>query len=381
LPFPSQTTAEFYYSKRRYISSIITSGRSRELSIHNPDGHLLTVQLPERQGFLTMPGQSPQPVDLSEAHYFNLVRAGLSALEVKQKTQLLVEKDELLADKNSQIETLTCQIALLEEKLNQLSSEQQQQFHALQAALQQQEAAVHAQETHIAKLQSQLGQGAVPFDPQALRQEVRAAVGDAVWFCLQAKSQKDLYAAYKHQVMLQAEKSATSPADFSEAGLRLSFAVEREVIQSFFGDLYQFLCTEGGPEIGGLQLGSQKKYTLGMLPSLLADQWRSLKISALNHPVPVPEASLYGTSRANSPMSQGDRDRLQQFLSQWENPMAIWLQNQPTEAAAYIDQIAKLRNLAAHAESCLYQWQYELLQLLVIGQAEQPGLFQSIYGG
>ncbi|NJN03578.1 MAG: single-stranded-DNA-specific exonuclease RecJ [Leptolyngbyaceae cyanobacterium RM1_1_2] len=268
----SHTTAEFYYSKRRYTSRIVTFGRSRELTIHNPDGHLLSVQLPERQGFLSAPGQPPQPVDLSEAHYFNLLRAGLSALEVRQKTRLLLEKDELLTDKNSQIETLTRQVALLEEKISQLSAEQLAQFQSLQSELQQQEAATHDQEAHIAKLQSQLSQGAAQIDPTALRQEVRCAVGDAVWFCLQPKSQKDLYAAYKHQALLQAEGENASQLDYSEAGLRLSFAVEREVIRPFFVALYEFLLTEGGPEIGSLQLRPQKKYTLGMLPSLLANR-------------------------------------------------------------------------------------------------------------
>ncbi|NJO11373.1 MAG: hypothetical protein HC873_18970, partial [Leptolyngbyaceae cyanobacterium SL_1_1] len=58
-------------------------------------------------------------------------------------------------------------------------------------------------------------------------------MGDAVWFCLQPKSQKDLYAAYKHQALLQAEGENASQLDYSEAGLRLSFAVEREVIRPF----------------------------------------------------------------------------------------------------------------------------------------------------
>ncbi|NJN03579.1 MAG: hypothetical protein HC816_14490 [Leptolyngbyaceae cyanobacterium RM1_1_2] len=107
---------------------------------------------------------------------------------------------------------------------------------------------------------------------------------------------------------------------------------------------------------------------------------RSLKNSALNSAAPVPEAALYSESGTSSPVSDGDRERLQQFLSQWENPMARWLHDQPGEAAAHIDQIAKLRNLAAHADSYLYQWHYELLQRLVLGQASQTGLLQIIYG-
>ncbi|HEY9735983.1 MAG TPA: single-stranded-DNA-specific exonuclease RecJ [Trichocoleus sp.] len=373
------TQAEFFYSKRRYTAQVTTTGPGRELTIRNLEGQQLSVLLPDRQGFLCVPGDPPRPVDISEPYYFNLIRAGLSALEVKQKTRLLIEKDELLAEKNNHIDTLTRQVALLEQKLSQLSSEQRQQFKVLQQELAQQETAIQSQEAHIAQLQSQMPEAA-PIDPQAIKRQVRQAVGDKVWYCLTQPSQKDLYAAYKHQAITQAEHTDPTLADYSEAGLRLGFAVEREVIQPFFRDLYDFLLTQGSPEIGGLLLGPQSKHTLGMLPPLLAQEWSSFKDPALRTAKQPAKNRLYGKATAGGQMGGSDRNRLNTFLQQWEHPIAEWFGRAPVEAASCVDQISKLRNLAAHAESVLYGWHYTLLRQQVLGDEKHKGLFQNIYG-
>ncbi|MBD2260052.1 single-stranded-DNA-specific exonuclease RecJ [Pseudanabaena sp. FACHB-2040] len=371
--------AEFFYSRRRYTTQVATTGTARELTIRNPEGQRLVVMLPERQGFLCIPGDPPRPVDLAEPYYFNLLRAGLSALEIRQKTRLLIEKDELLAEKNNHIDTLIQQVALLEQKLNQLSSEQRQQFKALQQELEQQETAIQSQEAHIAQLQSQMESETPRLNPQDLKRQVRQAVGDKAWYCLTQQSQKDLYAAYKHQAIIQAEQSDPALADYSEAGLRLGFAVEREVIQPFFRDLYQFLLDQGSPEMGGLLLGPQKKYTLGMLPPILAQEWSSLKDAALKADRPTAKNRLYGKASAGGQMSSSDRTRLNAFLQQWEHPIADWFGRAPAEAASCIDQISKLRNIAAHAESVLSGWHYQLLHQKVLGDDQQKGLFQNIY--
>ncbi|HEY9761253.1 MAG TPA: single-stranded-DNA-specific exonuclease RecJ [Trichocoleus sp.] len=156
-PLPSQdwpNQAEFFYSKRRYTAQVSAKGDVRELTIRNPEGQALVVMLPERQGFLCIPGDPPRSVDVSETYYFNLIRSGLNALDIQQKTRLLIEKDELLAEKDQHIDTLTSQLALLEQKLSQLSTEQIQQFQVLQQKLKVQEAAIQSQEAHIAQLQS-----------------------------------------------------------------------------------------------------------------------------------------------------------------------------------------------------------------------------------
>lgn len=373
--------AEFFYSKRRYSAQVSNSAAlpaSQELIIQNPEGQQLVVVLPERQGFLCVPGDPARPVDLSEPYYFNLLRAGLSALEVKQTTRLLLEKDELLTEKDDHIATLTRQVALLEQKLSQLSSEQRQQFQTLQQELVQQESAIQSQEAHIAQLQSQMGPTAPRLDLQAIKRQVRQTLGDKVWYCLSQPSQKDLYTAYKHQALMEADTDAAL-ADYSEAGLRLGAAAEREVTQPFFSDLYSFLQAQGSPEIGSLLLGPQKKFTLGMLPPLLAQEWSSFRPEALQAESPPGLAALYAKANAGGQMGSRDRERLRQFLQQWDHPMARWLNQAPIEAASRLDQISQLCNLAAHGENRLCAWQYQLLTQQLVGSGANGGLFQLIY--
>ena len=102
-------------------------------------------------------------------------------------------------------------------------------------------------------------------------------MGDTVWFCLQSQSQKDLYVAYKYAALSASEDTDARAADYSEAGLRLGFVAEREVIQPLFEDLYTFLLNQGGAELGGIQFGPGRKYTLGMAAPLIADQWQSVR--------------------------------------------------------------------------------------------------------
>ncbi|MEO0532955.1 MAG: single-stranded-DNA-specific exonuclease RecJ [Cyanobacteria bacterium P01_A01_bin.123] len=370
------TRAEFYYSKRRYGCATYQTQQGRELTIQNTGGDRITVQLATRQGTLHTPNGDSRSVDLADPFYFNLLRAGLSALELHQKTQLLLEKDELLSEKDSQIETLTQQVALLKQKNNQLSTEQQQAYQSLQSDLQQQTSAIQDQEAHIATLQSQLSESAAQIDPKAIKRAVRQALGDRVWYCLQSASQKDCYRAYKQAELLRLGGGNVDLADFSEAGLHLGFVVEREVIQPFFESLYDFSLTHSGPEVGGLSLSPAKKYTLGMLPPLLADQWRSLKDSALKSIKPVGGKQLYGQVGGNG----GDRDLIDQFLQQWEHPLADWMAQSALEAASQVDQVSKLHIIAIQSAQVLKSWHYDLLRDLVVGDTESPGLFHQLYG-
>lgn len=374
------TQATFFHSCRRYQAQISTQEDTRKLQIHNPEGQILVVLLPERQGYLCIPGEPARPVDVGEAYYFNLIRAGLDALEIRQKNHLLLEKDDLLLEKNRHIETLMQQVQLLEQKLGQLSSSQQRQFKVLQAEVEAQETAIQSQEAHIATLQDQLGQVTPPPDPKVIKQQVRTAVGDTVWFCLQSQSQTDLYAAYKQAALTRTEATDDQLADYSEAGLRLGFVAEREVVQPLFEDLYDFLIHHGGPELGGIQFSPGKNYTLGMVASLLASQWSSLKSQALASANRPAQDTLYFTAQAKQPLSRRDRDRFQQFLAQWEHPMGQWLSHSPETVASTLDQLSKLRNLSAHATASLYLWAYTLMHNLIVGD-EQPGIFQQIYGG
>ncbi|MBD2072063.1 single-stranded-DNA-specific exonuclease RecJ [Leptolyngbya sp. FACHB-671] len=370
---------EFYYSKRKYSCIISRTSDFKELRIKNSEGQVLAVQPRQRIGLLGKRREEAKEVDVSLPHYFNLIRAALSALELSEKSQLIQGKDQLLIEKNRQIETLHQQVELLNQELSQLSSEQQHQFQTLQADLQAREAAIQAHESHIARLQTELSHS-TQLDLEHIRRQVKSKVGELIWSSLDQRSQKDLYFAYKNHEIIRSEGFTAQIADYSEAGLRLGFAVEREIIHPFFKSLHQFLLTNGGSdEIGGVVLGNRKKYTLGMLPPLIAAQWYSFRDDALKRSSESEDDDLYCMVSFGKQVSQSDRQKLTTFLTRWKHPLAEWFNAGAIAAASAIDQINKLRNIAAHAESSLYQWQFEILDALVIGSETKNGIFREIY--
>ncbi|MGI8932682.1 MAG: single-stranded-DNA-specific exonuclease RecJ [Phormidesmis sp.] len=381
LPAPgSSLHVEFYYSKRRYkgtLESPEQTGIGRQLTIQNSEGHLLVVQMSERQGFLYLPEAAPLAVDIADLKYFNLIRAGLSALEVKQKTQLLIKKDELLSEKDGQIATMQAQIELLEEKITHLSAEQQRQFAALETERQVQESTIQGQEALIEQLQMQTSRPSL--SSAGVKQQVRDAVGDSVWFCLQATSQKDLQAAYKNYQLVQTGGPDAHIDDYSEAGIRLSLAVEREVLTPLFADLADFLQAQGITEIGGMPLEAANKHTLDRVPQLLAEQWRSFPPGQLTQRSQPDGGVKMVKVTDQGQVSSGDRALLCQFFSQWDHPMAGCFSQKGRQAASSLDQISKLRDVAAHRERFLYQWQYELLHQLIAGKAGKGGLLRRIF--
>ncbi len=378
----SSLHVEFYYSKRCYKGTLEkigeAAGSERQITIENAEGHLLVVQMSQRQGFLYLPGEPAQAVDIAELRYFNLIRAGLSALEIKQKNQLMMKQTALLSEKDRQISTMKAQIELLEEKITQLSAEQQQQFAALKTEMHEQETAILDQEAHIEQLQVQVS--SVPISTAAdIKQQVRDAIGDGVWFCLQTESQQDLQAAYKNAQLIYTSSPDASIADYSEAGMRLSAAIEREVLTPFFQAIYSYLDEHGVSKLGDITLGPAKQYQLSMMPPLLAPQWRSVQsgqLSARKRPESgVKMVKVKGASQ----LSERDRTLINQFLAQWEHPMALCLCQKGGQAASSLDQISKLRSIAVHAESFLYRWQYELLHQLIAGKKGKGGLLRQLF--
>ena len=369
---------EFYHSKRRYRGTLERTEHERLLTIENGEGHLLVVQMQQRQGFLYLPEEPAQVIDIAELRYFNLIRAGLNALDVKQKTQLLIKQEELLAEKDRQISTMKEQIELLEEKITQLSSEQQQQFAALKSEVQVQESTILGQEAHIEQLQVHVSSMPMP-NAADIKQQVRSAVGDSVWFCLQAASQKDLLAAYKNDQMIHTSTPDANIADYSEAGIRLSAAIEREVLTPFFQSLYPFLLGQSLSQIGGVTLSPASQYTLNMLPPLLAKQWRAVQPGQLSQRNRPDGGVKMVKVESSVKVSEGDRALLAQFFEQWEHPMAECLRDKGRQAASSLDQINKLRNIAAHGDSFLYRWQYELLHQLIAGNKGKGGLLRELF--
>ena len=378
---PAIDQVDFFYAQRRYRACTLKKGASRELQVHNPEGQVLVVLLPEKQGYLCLPGQSPQPIDITEAHYFNLVRAGLDALEIRQKTHLLLEKDELLADKDQHIETLMRQIEFLQAQSSPLSSMQKQQFQHLQAEVAAQETVVQSQVAHIETLQQAMTRPVITLDPKAIKRAVRSEVGDKIWFCLQTDSQKDLYAAYKQVALMLAEAEAGSAnADYSAAGKRLGTVIEREVVQPWLEDLYHFVTGQGATAIGGVKLAAGRQYSLAIAPPLLAAQWSSLRSAALTRATRIADDQLYHVTSAQPPLSQADQMLMADFFEQWEHPMSRWCQADPETVAAYLDQISQVSRIATQTTAPLYGWAYELMRGLIVGTDDTPGLFQQIYG-
>jgi single-stranded-DNA-specific exonuclease len=389
------TPIEFYYNKRKYTCGISQINETKELRIRNLEGQVLAIQPQQRRGLLGKCRADAKEIDVSQPYYFNLIRSALSALELAEKNQLLEQKKKLLTEKDEYILTLNHQIEQLNHELNR-SQEQQEQLRSLQIELQQHQAAAQTQESQIAQTQVQFQPELLPEEeiipepkeeskstknskPEDIKRQARRRFGDTLWRKLNPHSQRDLVTAFKHQVTTQTESSLDSIADYSEAGLRLGFVVEREVVQPFFKHLHQYLLNHGGTdEIGGVTLRARKKYTLGMLPPLLAEQWYSFPESVSRGDRPHADEDLYCAIKFDT-VNQKDRNTIKAFLNQWQHPVAQWLLHQEVAAASAIDQINKLRNIAAHAEYPLQEWQYELLQALVMGNESQRGIFQEIY--
>jgi single-stranded-DNA-specific exonuclease len=152
---------------------------------------------------------------------------------------------------------------------------------------------------------------------------------------------------------------AASKTPSVEAAALWCNAIEKDIVQVFFKKIYSFLKGQGIAEIGGIPIKARKKYTLEMLPPLLAKEWRSLHSDQLSQS--EQPTDLYSTMIVEG-MGEGDRQLLQTFLTQWESPLGRWLLNQPAEAASRIYQIHQLR--AAMTEN-VHPWQFDLLQQLI----------------
>lgn len=80
--FPAQTLpqVQFEFSDRTYSCGISDQDGSKELQIRNATGDTLQVQKGQRFATLSKFGQQPQSIDVSQAPYYELVRAAVKAL-------------------------------------------------------------------------------------------------------------------------------------------------------------------------------------------------------------------------------------------------------------------------------------------------------------
>jgi len=326
---PALAKIEFYYNARQYLCSISQVGESKELRIRNPEGQVLAIQPKQKRGLLGTSREDAQEIDISQPYYFNLIQAALSALELIEQGQKIQEKEWLIAEKDQQIAQLNQQLNQQSRSLNSPA----------EVSLNPDSSPENSAEVQTLN----------PSPPEKI-------LDSSPWLCISAQSQKDLIAACK--------LANAADADYAAATALLCNAVERDVVQALFKKLYQFLKDQGISELGGIPIKARKKYTLDVLPPLLATEWRSLHLDRLA-PSEFP-ADLYFTVTVEG-MGEGDRQLLQSFLAQWNYPIAQWLLNQPDAAASRIDQIYRLR-MAATA-GAIGAWQFELLRSLVTGEA------------
>jgi len=249
----------------------------------------------------------------------------------------------------------------------------------LQAHLEAQETAIQAQETEIVTLQTQMQQSAPPIDLEAIARDLKTRLGNAVWFCLHERTQRDLSLALERYQRIQAEAFTAQTTDYSEAGDRLGAAVHREVVQPFFRALQTYRTENEEADTDLLVIPAQKQYSLEMLPPLLAERWQTFRGDRLCQNHPPDERDFYVIT--HNPTFNPDQQRqIIQFLQTWEHPLAEWLLSNRGYAAATLDQISQLRGLAHRPEDLLYEWQFQRMAELVLGGNDEPGLFREIYG-
>jgi single-stranded-DNA-specific exonuclease len=72
--------AEFYHNARRYTCSLSES--LNELRIRNSQGKVLAVQKGQRTGLLGLTREDAKEVDVTQPHYYQLIKAATRALEL-----------------------------------------------------------------------------------------------------------------------------------------------------------------------------------------------------------------------------------------------------------------------------------------------------------
>jgi single-stranded-DNA-specific exonuclease len=81
-PPPPPKTAEFHHNERHYTCSLYEL--DNELKIQNPEGKVLAIQKGQRLGLLGKPRQEAKEVDVTQPHYFQLIKAAIHALELSE---------------------------------------------------------------------------------------------------------------------------------------------------------------------------------------------------------------------------------------------------------------------------------------------------------
>lgn len=379
---------EFYYNRRKYDCCIYKTDSLQELRIRNEQGEVLAIEQGKKIGLQGKTRENSKYVDVSQPYFYNLIKAALSALEIAEKNQLIVEKDKVIENQTEQINILNQQLDIVSQP--QISSEQTEKFNQLQNTLKDSAATVEVQKTRIFQLEEQLNHLPQILPLEIIEKQVISKLGESVWQCLHPASQRDLCNAYRCYQMIKSDDFANQAINYSTAGHPLGLVAEREIVAPFFSKLYNFLSNKNNQvipassfEVGGVNLKLKGRYTLGHLPPLLSTEYESFIENVLEQKDNSFPRNCYRTVFCSDKVSQTDRQLVKQFLQQWKHPLSGWL-SQGHKAASKIAQIRLLRNRASHAETVhvetvLYIWQFKLLWLLLVGSKTELGVLQEIY--
>ncbi|MEG3920547.1 hypothetical protein [Microcoleus sp. POL10_C6] len=125
--------AEFYFDCHKYICSLVQVDFVKELKIKNHQGFVLAVKQGQKIGLLGKSRHNAKQVDVSKPHFYNVIKAAMSALELETKNEVILERNRTLADaekmiqqQNREIRILNEQIRMLGTKVEELSREKQQ---------------------------------------------------------------------------------------------------------------------------------------------------------------------------------------------------------------------------------------------------------------
>ena len=77
---PQAQNTEFMFSDRPYICTLLERSGIKELRIQNAKGEMLVIQKGQKIGTLGKRNQEMQEVDVTQAPYYDLVKAAVNAL-------------------------------------------------------------------------------------------------------------------------------------------------------------------------------------------------------------------------------------------------------------------------------------------------------------
>lgn len=125
--------AEFYFDCHKYICSLVQVDFVKELKIKNHQGFVLAVKQGEKIGLLGKSRHNAKQVDVSKPHFYNVIKAAMSALELENRNEVILDRNRTIADaeeliqqQNREIRVLNEQLRMLATKVEELSREKQQ---------------------------------------------------------------------------------------------------------------------------------------------------------------------------------------------------------------------------------------------------------------